>query len=195
VVITIDGPAGAGKSTVARRVADELGYRYLDTGAMYRAVALAALRAGVESGDAAALAGLAGAAASMTADPDLRSAQVEQRVSLVAQHGEVRDALHDAQRAFLAEGDAVGEGRDVGAVVWPEAELKIWLDAAPEVRARRRVEELGDSSAAAALAERDQRDAAQTVRAPDAVVIDSTDLDSDEVVARIVWLARGEGGP
>ena len=100
----------------------------------------------------------------------------------------MREALHRAQRAFLAEGDAVGEGRDVGAVVWPEAELKIWLDAAPEVRARRRVDELGDAAAAEALAERDRRDAAQTVRASDAVVIDSTDLDLDAVVARIVAL-------
>ena len=102
----------------------------------------------------------------------------------------MREALHRAQRAFLADGDAVAEGRDVGAIVWPEAELKVWLDAAPEVRARRRVSELGDPSAAAALAERDRRDAAQTVRAEDAVAIDSTELELDAVVARIVDLAR-----
>ena len=102
----------------------------------------------------------------------------------------MREALHRAQRAFLEQGDAVGEGRDVGGAVWPGAELKIWLDAAPLVRARRRVEELGDPSAAAALAERDERDAAQTIHAPDAVVIDSTDLELDAVVARIVELAR-----
>jgi cytidylate kinase len=190
VVIAIDGPAGAGKSTVARAVADELGYRYLDTGAMYRAVALAALRSGVSTEDAEALAGLAGLAATMSDDLELRSPQVERRVSLVARHRPVREALHRAQRAFLVEGDAVAEGRDVGAVVWPEAELKIWLDAAPEVRARRRVRELGDAAAAAALAERDQLDSAQTVRAPDAVIIDSSELDSDAVVARIVELAR-----
>ena len=100
------------------------------------------------------------------------------------------DALPGAQRSFLAQGDAVAEGRDVGGVVWPEAQLKVWLDAAPDVRARRRVEELGDASAAAALAERDERDAAQTIHAPDAVVIDSTDLDLGAVVARIVELAR-----
>jgi cytidylate kinase len=190
VVIAIDGPAGAGKSTVARAVADELGYRYLDTGAMYRAVTLAALRAGVESDDPAGLAALAERAASMTGDPELRSPEVERNVSLVASHRQVREALHGAQRAFLARGDAVGEGRDVGAVVWPEAELKIWLDAEPLVRARRRVEELGDASAAAALADRDERDAAQTVHARDAVAIDSTDLDLDAVIARIVELAR-----
>jgi CMP/dCMP kinase len=190
VVIAIDGPAGAGKSTVARAVADELGFRYLDTGAMYRAVTLAALRAGVGPEDEAGLAGLADLAATLTDDPELRTPQVEEWVSLVARHPSVREALRRAQRAFLAQGDAVAEGRDVGGVVWPEAELKIWLDAAPLVRARRRVEELGDSSAAAALAERDERDAAQTVHAPDAVVIDSTELEQDDVVARIVALAR-----
>ena len=193
MVIAIDGPAGAGKSTVARRVAQVLGYRYLDTGAMYRAVTLAAVRAGVASDDADGLAALAGTAATMTADGELRSPRVEAQVSLVARHPAVRDALHRAQRAFLAPGDAVAEGRDVGAVVWPEAELKIWLDADPGIRAHRRVREVADASAAAALAERDQRDAAQTVRAADAVVIDSTDLDSEEVVARIVALAQGDG--
>jgi CMP/dCMP kinase len=190
VVIAIDGPAGAGKSTVARAVADDLGYRYLDTGAMYRAVTLAALRAGVDSDDAPGLAALADLAATMTDDAELRSPEVERSVSLVARHPEVRDALHRAQRAFLAQGDAVGEGRDVGAVVWPEAELKIWLDAAPAVRAERRVLEQGNGAAAAALAERDQRDAAQTVPAPDAIAIDSTDLELDTVIARILELAR-----
>jgi cytidylate kinase len=190
VVIAIDGPAGAGKSTVARAVADALGYRYLDTGAMYRAVTLAALRAGVDSDDAAGLATLADLAATMTGDSELRSPEVERSVSLVARHRQVRDALHRAQRAFLAQGDAVAEGRDVGGVVWPEAELKVWLDAAPHVRARRRVEELGDASAAAALAERDERDSAQTVRAPEAVVIDSTELELDAVIACIVEMAR-----
>jgi len=193
-VIAIDGPAGAGKSTVARAVAGALGYRYLDTGAMYRAVALAAIRSGIGDDDTDGLAALAGVAATLSGDPELRSPDVERRVSLVARHQAVREALHRAQRAFLAEGDAVAEGRDVGAVVWPEAELKIWLDAAPQVRARRRVREQGDSSAAAALAERDKRDSAQTVRAPDAVVIDSTELEPAAVVARIVELAR-EGSP
>jgi CMP/dCMP kinase len=190
MVIAIDGPAGAGKSTVAHGVATELGYRYLDTGAMYRAVALAAIRAGVGCDDVDALASLAGVAATMSHDPELRSPQVDRSVSLVARHQPVREALHRAQRAYLAEGDAVAEGRDVGAVVWPEAELKIWLDAAPGVRARRRVREQGDDAAGAALAERDRRDSAQTVRAPDAIAIDSTELDSAAVIARIVELAR-----
>jgi cytidylate kinase len=190
MVIAIDGPAGAGKSTVARAVASALGYRYLDTGAMYRAVTLAALRTGVGTDDADELAGLAGLAATMSDDAELRSPQVDRNVSLVARHRPVREALHRAQRAFLAGGDAVAEGRDVGAVVWPQAELKIWLDAAPGERAKRRVHEQGDGAAAAALAERDQRDAAQTVRAPDAVVIDSTALPSDAVIARVVALAK-----
>jgi cytidylate kinase len=190
VVIAIDGPAGAGKSTVARAVASALGYRYLDTGAMYRAVTLAALRTGVDTADADALAGLAGVAATMSDEAELRSPEVDRNVSLVARHRPVREALHGAQRAFLAGGDAVAEGRDVGAIVWPEAELKIWLDAAPGERAKRRVREQGDGAAAAALAERDERDSAQTVRAPDAVVIDSTALPSDAVIARIVSLAK-----
>jgi CMP/dCMP kinase len=190
VVIAIDGPAGAGKSTVARAVADELGYRYLDTGAMYRAVTLAALRAGIDSDDAPGLAALADLAATLTGDPELRTPEVERSVSLVARHQQVREALHRAQRSFLAQGDAVGEGRDVGAVVWPEAELKIWLDAAPQVRAERRVLEQGDAGAAAALAERDQRDSAQTLQAPDALAIDSTDLALPAVIARILELAR-----
>jgi cytidylate kinase len=190
VVIAIDGPAGAGKSTVARAVASALGYRYLDTGAMYRAVTLAALRTGVDTADADALAGLAGLAATMSDEAELRSPEVDRNVSLVARHRPVREALHGAQRAFLAGGDAVAEGRDVGAIVWPEAELKIWLDAAPGERAKRRVREQGDGAAAAALAERDERDSAQTVRAPDAVVIDSTALPSDAVIARIVSLAK-----
>jgi cytidylate kinase len=190
VVIAIDGPAGAGKSTVARAVASALGYRYLDTGAMYRAVTLAALRTGIGSEDGDALADLAGLAATMSDDPDLRSPEVDRCVSLVARHPPLRAALHRAQRAYLAEGDAVAEGRDVGAVVWPEAELKIWLDAAPGERAKRRVREQGDAAAAAALAERDQRDSAQTVRAPDAVVIDTTELPTDAVIDRIVSLAK-----
>ena len=131
MVIAIDGPAGAGKSTVSRAVAEALGYRYLDTGAMYRALTLAALRAGVDSANADGLAALADLAVTMTGDRELRTPEVERNVSLVAAHPQVRAALHRAQRAFLEQGDAVGEGRDVGGAVWPGAELKIWLDAAP----------------------------------------------------------------
>jgi cytidylate kinase len=189
MVIAIDGPAGAGKSTVARAVADRLGYRYLDTGAMYRAVTLAALDTQTDLHDAEALAGLAGLATRMTDDPRLRTPRVDARVSTAAGHALVREALRSAQRAFLAEGDAVAEGRDVGAVVWPEAELKIWLDADQGERARRRVQERGGGvEAAAALAERDRRDARNTLRAEDAVLVDTTELPAEAVVERIVAL-------
>ena len=188
MVVAIDGPAGAGKSTVARALAERLGYRYLDTGAMYRAVTLCVP---VDGADAAE--------AWRAPAPGGHEGDHSAAVSLEVERSGVRwwpsshrcaEAMREAQRAFLARGDAVGEGRDVGAVVWPEAELKIWLDAAPLVRARRRVEELGDASAAEALAERDERDAARTVHAPDAVAIDSSDLELDAVVDRIVALAR-----
>ena len=193
MVIAIDGPAGAGKSTVAREVARRLGYRYLDTGAMYRAVALAALDTGTDLDDARALAGLGGLALRMTDDPRLRTPTVDARVSQVAGHADVRAAMREAQRRFLDEGDTVIEGRDIGAVVWPESELKVWLDADPVERARRRSDESGDVTAAQALHTRDQRDQQQTQRAPDAVLVDSTELSADQVIDRIVELARERG--
>jgi cytidylate kinase len=193
MVIAIDGPAGAGKSTVAREVARRLGYRYLDTGAMYRAVALAALDTGTDLDDARSLAGLGGLATRMTDDPRLRTPTVDARVSQVAGHADVRAAMRDAQRQFLAEGDTVVEGRDIGAVVWPESELKIWLDADADERARRRSDESGDATAAQALHVRDQRDAQQMLRAEDAVSVDSTELSADAVVDRIIELARERG--
>jgi cytidylate kinase len=191
MVIAIDGPAGAGKSTVARGVAHRLGYRYLDTGAMYRAVTLAALDTGVDVHDARRLAGLAGLAARMTDDPRLRSAMVDSRVSVAAGHPEVRAALHAAQRSFLEEGDAVAEGRDVGAAVWPEAELKVWLDADPRERVRRRAQQQGGGDdVEQALHDRDRADAPNMLRASDAIVLDTTRLDADQVIERIVTLAR-----
>jgi cytidylate kinase len=186
MVIAIDGPAGAGKSTVAREVARRLGYRYLDTGAMYRAVALAALDTGTDLDDARSLAGLGGLATRMTDDPRLRTPAVDARVSQVAGHADVRAAMREAQRRFLSEGDTVAEGRDVGAVVWPDSELKVWLDADPDERARRR----GD---AAALT-RDARDRAQTRVPGDAVVVDTTGLAIPEVVTRIVDLVEERVG-
>jgi CMP/dCMP kinase len=160
---------------------------------MYRAVVLAALDTGTDLDDARALAGLGGLATRMTGDPRLRTPTVDARVSQVAGHAAVRAAMRDAQRRFLEEGDTVVEGRDIGAVVWPESELKVWLDADPVERARRRIDESGDASAAQALHTRDQRDAQQTLRAPDAVLVDSTELSAGAVVDRIVELAREHG--
>lgn len=181
MIVTIDGPAGAGKSTVARALAERVGYRYLDTGAMYRAVTLVALE---DDADPVAVA-KADAWTSRVHDPALRGSEVEARVSAVAALPEVRDALRAHQRAYLAEGDAVAEGRDIGAIVWPDAELKIWLDASPEERARRRAVERGAAAGAAAL-ERDLADQAQTIVPPGSIRIDTDGLTIDEVVARIV---------
>jgi cytidylate kinase len=182
MVITIDGPAGAGKTTVARALAARLGYRVLDTGAMYRAVTLAVLRDGGEPGAVAR----AGGWRALVGDPEIRSAAVDEAVSATAQVPDVRVALRAAQREFLAEGNAVCEGRDIGEVVWPQAELKVWLDADPEERARRR-----DDPAALA---RDERDRAQTRVPADAVVVDTTGLTVDGVVDRIAALVRERGG-
>jgi cytidylate kinase len=181
MIVTIDGPAGAGKSTVARALAERVGYRYLDTGAMYRAVTLVALE---QAADPVVVA-RTDAWTKRLDDPALRGSAVEDRVSAVAALPEVREALREHQRAFLAEGDAVAEGRDIGAIVWPDAELKVWLDASPEERARRRGAERGAEAAAAAL-ERDRADRAQTIVPPGSVRIDTEGLAIDEVVARIV---------
>jgi cytidylate kinase len=176
MVVTIDGPAGAGKSTVARRLARRIGYRYLDTGAMYRAVTLCVLSDGADPVEAAR----SGAWRAYEGDPRLRSAEVDAAVSEVARQPHVREAMREAQRSFLAEGDAVAEGRDIGEVVWPQAELKVWLDAEPEIRARRR----GTPHAL----ERDRRDSAQTRAAKDAVRVDTSQLSVDDVVTELARL-------
>jgi cytidylate kinase len=159
---------------------------------MYRAVTLAALDTGVDMHDARAVSRLAGLAARMTDDPRLRTPLVDARVSLAASHPEVRAALHAAQRSFLEDGDAVAEGRDVGSVVWPEAEVKVWLDADPRERARRRSAEqaAADAEVASALVDRDRRDAQNMLRAPEAHVLDTTRLPVDEVVQQIVGLVE-----
>jgi CMP/dCMP kinase len=212
VLVAIDGPAGSGKSSVARAVAEELGVVDLNTGAAYRAVALVALREGVDPEDGAALAevsrrvGLDGSGAWVDGAPvpeeELRTPEVSAAASTVSARPEVRAVLLDVQRAAAEKarerGGAVVEGRDIGTVVLPEAELKIYLSAAPEERARRRAHQTGREaeleSIREAMKQRDRQDSERTTAplkaAPDAVVLDTTALSLEEVVSRVLDLAR-----
>ena len=210
-IIAIDGPAGAGKSTVAKHLAAHFGLLNLETGAMYRAFALKALRNGLGLDDAAALQNLA-AATSVLLEPtpngnrvlldgddvtgEVRDAEVTQAASRVSVHPAIRTWMVDLQREMGRNGGVVMEGRDIGTVVFPDADLKFFLDASPEARSQRRYEQVGNAAVVAApetilkeLRERDERDrnrAESPLRAaPDAVVIDSTSLTLDEVLVRI----------
>jgi len=207
VVIAIDGPAGAGKSTVARALARRLGFTYLDSGAMYRCVALLALRSPtvdpVELAAGAQIELGAGSGAVLLDGLDvsaaIRAHEVSAQASVVAAMAEVREALVAKQRALLASGDWVAEGRDIGTVVAPAAELKVYLDADPAERARRRAAETGadEGSVLAEQTIRDERDrsrAQSPLRAAEgAVVLDTTGLEAGEVVTRIAELARARG--
>jgi cytidylate kinase len=196
MLIAIDGPAGAGKSTVARAVADALGFTFLDTGAMYRCVALAELR-GAADPQACAVELSDG----VTPDGEdvsaaIRTAAVSARASQVAARPEVREHLVALQRAMIETGDYVAEGRDIGTVVAPDAELKVFLTAAPEERARRRAEQLG-VSVEQVLADQHERDTRDATRehsplqpAEDAQRVDTTGLSIDEVVAQIAALVQ-----
>jgi cytidylate kinase len=206
-VVTIDGPAGAGKSTVSKQLAARLGWRLLDTGAMYRAVTLAALRAGVDLRSDAALGALA-ARVSVKLPPGgvlldgedvtplVRSLEVTRATRHLAESPGVRRRMVELQREFAAENDVVAEGRDQGTVVFPDAMLKYFLTATPEERARRRHaeyaakgEDVALESVLADLLDRDDRDASRAIApmkpAPNAAVIDTTGLSLDEVVGRI----------
>ncbi|MGA9857495.1 MAG: (d)CMP kinase [Solirubrobacteraceae bacterium] len=202
MVIAIDGPAGAGKSTVARAVAAELGYTYLDSGAMYRAVALAALRAGappaavadrvrIELGDGVRLDGV-------DVSSEIRTPQVSEAASVAAAEPRVRAAMVAEQRRLMGSGDWVAEGRDIGTVVAPAAEVKVFLTASAEARAQRRAAELGIDPGTVLSEQtiRDERDRAREHSplraAEDAVTVDTTDLSLEQVVARIVGLARDQ---
>jgi cytidylate kinase len=210
MVIAIDGPAGAGKSTVARAVAAALGFTYLDSGAMYRCVALAGLEqeADLDDGDAmTALArslriGLDGERVELDGrdvGAAIRTSAVTQAASRISVHPGVREAMVAQQRRLIDAGRYVAEGRDIGTVVNPDAPLKVFLTAAAEERARRRAAETGEDEAAvlAAQQERDRRDRTRehsALRAaPDAVGVDTTGLPVEDVVARIVALARERG--
>jgi CMP/dCMP kinase len=208
MIVAIDGPAGAGKSTVARSLAARLGFRYLDTGAMYRALTWLALEEGVDLTDGAVLGALA-EQHPVSFDGDrvlirgedvteaIRHAEIDHVVSTVARHPDVRAIMRERQRELSELGDAVIEGRDIGTVVCADAEVKVYLVADATERARRRRAErpeIGAEALATDLRLRDERDAAQMQSAPDAVTIDTTELNVDEVADRIERLVEARAG-
>ena len=208
VIVAIDGPSGAGKGTVARAVAARLGYRHVDTGAMYRAVAWKAIHDGIAVGDEAAVASLCERAVfdleqgrvaidGHDVRTAIRTPEIDKAAAAVARHPAVRRVLVARQRAYGASGGVVMEGRDIGTVVFPDADVKIYLDASPEERARRRAADPAHASSksaqlsevATALAERDKSDSTRAVSplsvAADAVVIDTTGIPIADVIERV----------
>jgi cytidylate kinase len=207
MIVAIDGPAGAGKSTVAKALAARLGFRYLDTGAMYRALTWLAMREAVDLSRGDALERLAHeypisfddegrvSIAGVDVTSSIRESRIDRMVSVVARHPGVRTVMRERQRELGEEGDVVIEGRDIGTVVAPDAKVKVYLVADREERARRRAAErpdIGKDALATDLRIRDERDAARMEPAADAVQIDTTDLQVDEVVDRIESMVRSK---
>ena len=208
IVVAIDGPAGAGKSTIAKALAARLGVRYLDTGAMYRAVTFAAMSSGIELNDQNLVADLTRKSKMLLTDESvvingldatvaIRNSEVTAAVSTVAANSQVRTELRERQRQWIADHNGgVVEGRDIGSVVFPDATLKVYLTASPIVRARRRVAQSGGNvdEIAASIASRDLQDSSRSdsplTQTDDAIIIDTSDRSIDEVVAHLVELTN-----